>query len=244
MKRKLIQSDSDKLKLFTNLVQQANTTTPEGKAIFRESTKTAIREVRDRLALTLAERDDMITERRARREAQREATRILIEMVRKTWDTIQYRVSIGREPTTHLARFGLGLTGNRPDGGDTREWVARARRVIAADADGEERGYLPLAEPDRAVIEGQIELAMSAMTAHEAAIQSLALIRKRLSDLRIETDDLTLEVTTTIQLAFRHSPATAKRNAMRILGFRFLDERSRVDAPEPGTEPEPIDTEG
>ena len=63
----------------------------------------------------------------------------------------------------------------------------------------------------------------------------------KLPELRTDADDPIQDVTQEIGVTFRHSPAAAKRNTMRILGFRFFIATNREDEPDVVTEHEPIE---
>jgi len=238
MKRKSTTNDTQRNKQLKQLTRFESITTPNGRSIFEETIKARFHETSTRFEAILEARNGAITARRQHRAVMIEATGILAQMIRNTWNTIAYRVGTSQQPTHHLVLYGLNPDGTRPDAEDSRDWIAHAEKVINADNESEAQGHEPLSEPNRETIQEQIDATEGATMRYEQTVQDLKAAQTGLKVLREEADDLIQEAVYAIRVAHRRESPTAQRATMRILGFRFETETESVNDPET----EPIET--
>jgi len=222
MKRKKIQSDSERLKLLTNLVAHAEITNPSGSPVFGPHTITHIQALVDTFTDAVAARKESIyTRRDGRLELERALTELKTE-IRILWRTIRGWVHIGEAPPTRFVLYRLDPNGNQPGYTGSRGWLRLGDQIVAGDLIAEASGSQSLGAADRTKLTGSITRVSEAIenlergsSRENKSIQQPATIRDRV-------DKEIRKVAMRIEIAFIEHTALSKRKTMRVLGFAFV----------------------
>ncbi len=221
MKRRQIQSDSERLKLLTNLVAHPEITNPNGEIIFDPNTIARLQALIEGFTDAVTARKESIF---ARRDRRREHERALIDLqteIQILWRTVRGRVRTGKTPPSSFVLYGLDAGGNQAGNPQKRGWLTLGEQIVNGDLTAEASGSPSLGETTRtsltqtiATVRETIENLERGNAGENETIQQLATLRDRV-------DNEIRRVTLTIGLAFADHTSLEKRKAMRILGFTF-----------------------
>jgi len=235
MKRKQIQSDSERSRLLTNLVAHSEITNPSGETIFDPETIT-------RFQALIADFTQAITARKesiyARRELRLERDRAQIDLkteIQILWRTIRGWVRTGKIQPSGYVLHELDAAGNQPGNIRNRGWLTLGEQILEGDSIAEAAGSpsigeavrTALAEALKAVRETSLRLERGT-TGENKTIQQLAIQRERVHN-------AIRKVSLTLGLAFADHTPLEQRKAMRILGFTFSGDPEVTDG---ATEPQ------
>ena len=240
MKRKKINSDSERLKLITGVAAHAEIAHPTGTQIFSESHITAIRDLIAPFASAVTALNQAVEQRRA---ASRVATGHLTRLkgvVRGVWASIRALrlAAVTVRPAYRL--YGLSATGKQPIVGSRRQWLATAKLIIDGDLAAEAEGLPVLVAPSRAVLAAVYAEEVAATETLESSILTQKEAQYRLQAVRGEVDVAIKDTVFELEIAFRRAHTPAKRDIMRLLGFRWSGDPPIASIPEAEPIPETV----
>jgi len=236
MKRKQIQSDSERMKLLTNLVAHPEITNPSGEPIFDPETITRLQALIADFTQAITARKESIYARRDRRLEHERAQIALKTEIQIIWRTIRGWVRTGKIQPSSYVLYGLDARGKQPGANrGNRGWLTPAEQILEGDRVAEAAGSPSMGEAHRqaltealaAVRETSLRLE-SDTTSENEQIQQLAIQRERVHN-------AIRKVSLTLGLAFADHTRLEQRKAMRILGFTFTGD---PEAPTETAEPE------
>jgi len=231
MKRNVVYSDTERLKLLTNLVAHPEITNPNGEVVFRPDLIARLQLQVTHFTKALEERKEAVYARRDVRSTLQTGLVDLMTTVRLIWHTVRGRVRCSKATADCYGLYGLSLNGNQPKITKRRGWVTVAEQILAGDQIAIAHGLEGIGEPPRETLHQLIETVASQIETLEQKTARLRETVQQVSLVRADIDTSIRMVTLSIDLACVTQPEIAKRELMRVLGFSFQGD-TRDEAPE------------
>jgi len=225
MKRKPVGSDTERLKLITNLAAHPEITNPNGAILLDTETMAALQTLIASFGTTLEERKQSIY---ARREARQALTRKLTDLettVRVFWRTVRGWVTCGKADPACFVLHGLSTTGTQPSVSSERNWIAIAKQVVNGNTVAEGQGLPAMDQAERENLLQIIETVTSQIETLEQKKDGERAALRRLIGIRTEVDHTVRDVVLQIERAFLGHEPVDKRETMKILGFAFQSDQ-------------------
>jgi len=226
MQRQTRYNDNTRLEQLKTILAHPDQANRNGQPLLGPKQLEETRRLAETIESRLGERNAaQITRREAISKRDKQRDRI-ISLIRASWNYLEAMIQSGFVDETSFARYGLGATGRRPQPSTTRGWLNAAKPLI-------EETEIEISVIDKETFTAEIEATRALEIEAETATARLRERQADLKRIRLQIDEHLRGTARAIRAVLHGESAVDQRNAMRILGYRFLNDPSQ-------TEPESI----